>query len=268
MIITIKIGFSKIEIDKTILEIILFLLIYLEILVLFTYNSITSDGILFGLFLSNILGLIIIVTNKISKDIQNKKFKHSLFRSLSKLGIYFVLFLFLVLLYPIIFVFFHELHHAFLIILNGREITKFYVSEFKGLTSGDPSGLSPLQLSSIKLAGSVGDIIINILFLIIILRSKKIRTEIFVPLFIAFGAAILYELRYWITGFSFSESDSYQFVNILGLDSGPFLCILFTLLFFSYFILSFFYCKKLIYMKYQNFLQLKYLNFKLLDDSI
>lgn len=133
----------------------------------------------------------------------------SLITERKELKIFFLLALFSGLLLPYLFSWVHEFSHAFTILFIdeidflGIEV----VYPYGGITRTRQPLLifdeDLLKLCWLNFSGSVGSIIIVLIFNRIIYHTKKISFSWFLPLFTTTSWWILYELGYWISGIDY-----------------------------------------------------------------
>ncbi len=156
---------------------------------------------------------------------------------------------------PYVFTFVHEISHAVTAAAYGGQVRSITIYAFGGGLVEYYSLPPDHRRSFVSLAGALGSTIFGLTLAIIIYRKKKMKLEVFVPIYIQIGRYILGEVIYWHNGVFQEFGDPWIFLRYVPQVDGLWLtnfCVLFY--YAVYFCLWFFLTIKIVF-RVKNFVK-------------
>ncbi len=132
--------------------------------------------------------------------------------------------------FPYVFTFVHEVSHAITAAANGGQVRSITIYGSNGGLVEYHSLGADYRRSLVCLAGTLGSAIFGLTLAIVIYRKKKMKLEVFVPIYLQIGHNILGEVVYWHNGVFQEFGDPWNFLRYLPQVDGSTLtnfCVLF-----------------------------------------
>ena len=122
--------------------------------------------------------------------------------------------LYIILAY--LFGFFHEINHSWILLFYNVPIHEIGTILELGLAyTSHPEITSPIIGTWLYISGSLGEIIIWFILLLIIKSFRKtLKSEIYITVYIVIVVSIYYETNYWVKGIINQFGDAWQFLNL------------------------------------------------------
>jgi len=114
-----------------------------------------------------------------------------------------------------LFTFNHEANHALTVLLHKVNLFEIKFLKFGvGVTVFEEIPSSFIE-SNIVISGSLGNVIILTLFLLVTIASRKdVKLEIFIPHYVIFGVYLYEEINYWQRSILNGLGDGWQFLEL------------------------------------------------------
>ncbi len=127
------------------------------------------------------------------------------------LGVWFAIALYFSFHY--VFTFVHEVSHALTAAALGGQVRNIFIYALGGGQIEYYSLAADYRRSLVSLAGSFGSIIFGLTLAIVIYRKKKMKLEVFVPIYLEIGQSILFQIMYWHNGIFQEFGDPWIFLR-------------------------------------------------------
>ena len=156
---------------------------------------------------------------------------------------------------PYVFTFVHEVSHAITATAYGGQVLNIFIYASGGGLVEYISLPIYYRRALVSLAGTFGSTIFGLSLAIVIYRKKKMKLEVFVPIYLQIGQSILYQIVYWRNGVLQEFGDPWHFLMYLPQVSGLWLANFCATLYYGvYFCLSLFLLIKIIF-RINNFVK-------------
>lgn len=150
------------------------------------------------------------------------------------LGVWFTIALYFSFHY--VFTFVHEISHALTAAALGGQVRNIFIYASGGGQIEYYSLAADYRRSLVSLAGSFGSIIFGLTLAIVIYRKKKMKLEVFVPIYLEIGQSILFQIMYWHNGVFQEFGDPWIFLRyvpqVYGLRLANFCVSLYCVVYF------------------------------------